>query len=135
MCQISLGMQRLSFSWISLALKIKPQFQYFILNTHETIIISYSVIHLGMQVLRKFHRKVHPEDTINAKSVTKSHKDKIKNLPRECFDEHCEINWNPPQDDLCCSGSTGNNEHWIKTDAECKYYISLESNYSSTKIW
>ncbi|KEH21973.1 WRKY transcription factor-like protein [Medicago truncatula] len=103
-------------------------------NTSENIADSTTTNKKLSKVLRKFHRKVHPEDTLNAKSVTKSHKDKIKNLPRECFDEHCEINWNPPQDDLCCSGSTGNNEHWIKTDAECKYYISLESNYSSTKI-
>ncbi|PNY07606.1 hypothetical protein L195_g004107 [Trifolium pratense] len=100
------------------------------------------------KVLRKFHRKVYPEDTINAKSVTKSHKGKIKNVPRDCFDEydngdtpnpdskskkwskHCETNWNPPQDGLSCSGMTGNNEHWIKTDAECKFGAGAVATYA-----
>ena len=105
-----------------------------------------------------FHRKVYPENTINAKDFIKSSKDKIKNVPHDyCHEDdngeptnpdkgrrfhsdtkstkwsqHCETNWNPLQRRLSCSTSTGNNEHWIKTDAECKYYISLACNSSYT---
>ncbi|XP_058760365.1 protein LAZY 1-like isoform X2 [Vicia villosa] len=77
------------------------------------------------KVLRKFHRKVYPEDTMNAKSVAKSHKGKIKNIP-------CDIgettNTDPGR--RFHSGGTsknehwtGKNEHWIKTDTE---YLVLE---------
>ncbi|XP_058761104.1 protein LAZY 1-like isoform X2 [Vicia villosa] len=92
------------------------------------------------KVLRKFHRKVYPEDTMNAKSVTKSHKGKIKNLPCDIGEttntdpgrrfhsggmskkwfKDCETNWNHS---LNCGSSTGKNEHWIKTDTE---YLVLE---------
>ncbi|XP_058768372.1 protein LAZY 1-like [Vicia villosa] len=88
------------------------------------------------KVPRKFHRKVYPKDTINAKSVTKSHKDDNEGTrnpdPGRKFNtdnkskkwsKHCETIWNPSQDGLSCDGSTGNNEHWIKTDAE---YLVLE---------
>nr|KYP40927.1 hypothetical protein KK1_037720 [Cajanus cajan] len=104
-----------------------------------------------MQVLRMFNRKVYPESLINGKDFIKSDKGEIKNLPPESFHEynnenstnpekgkrfqsdtksrkwsqHYKTNWNPPQPGLICSSSTGNNEHWIKTDAECKYYIFL----------
>ncbi|TKY63041.1 hypothetical protein E2542_SST12906 [Spatholobus suberectus] len=101
------------------------------------------------KVLRMFHRKVYPESPINGKDFIKSHKGKIKNVTHECFYEydngnsttpdkgkrfhsdtksrkwslHCMTNWNPAQHGLICSSSTGNNEHWIKTDAE---YLVLE---------
>lgn len=100
-----------------------------------------------------FHRKVYPENTINAKNCIKTHKGKV---PHDCFHEydngdttnpdpgrrfhsdsksrkwsqHCKNNWNPPQHGLSCGSSTGNNEHWIKTDAECKYYIFPECKSS-----
>ncbi|KAI5431304.1 protein LAZY 1 isoform X2 [Lathyrus oleraceus] len=88
------------------------------------------------KVPRNFHRKVYLKDTISAKSVTKSHKgdkgDTKNSDPGRRFhsdskskewSKHCETIWNPSQDGLSCSGSTGNNEHWIKTDAE---YLVLE---------
>lgn len=101
-----------------------------------------------------FHRKVYPESPIKGKDFIKYHKDKIKTVPHECFREydngsstnpdkgkrfhsdaksrqwsqHCMTNFNPPQHGQICSSSTGNNEHWIKTDADCKYYIFLEYN-------
>lgn len=98
-----------------------------------------------------FHKKVYPESPVDGKDCIQSHKGKIKNVPHECLQEyddgkftnpdkgkrfysdtksrkwsqHCMTNWNPPQHGLICSSSTGNNEHWIKTDAKCKYYIHL----------
>ncbi|CAK8541058.1 unnamed protein product [Lathyrus sativus] len=88
------------------------------------------------KVPRKFHRKVYPKDTTNAKSVTKSHKadkgDTRNPDPGRRFhsdskskksSKHCDSIWNPSQDGLSCGGLTGNNEHWIKTDAE---YLVLE---------
>lgn len=107
-----------------------------------------------------FHRKVHPVNTIDEKNHVKSHKGKIKNTPQDCFQEYdngdpanpefgrrfdsdaksgkwsqdCKTNWNPPQHGLSCSSSTGNNEHWIKTDTECKYYIALECNSHTSLI-
>jgi len=113
-----------------------------------------------MQVLCLFHRKVYPESPINGKDGIKSHKDEIQNVSHEFFHEydngkptnpdkgkrfhpdtrsrewsqHCMTNWNPPQLGQICSSSTGNNEHWIRTDAECKYYINLECNSSHTNL-
>ncbi|XP_027351163.1 protein LAZY 1-like [Abrus precatorius] len=81
------------------------------------------------KVLRMFHRKVYPESPTNAKEFAKSHKGKSKNVPHEYIHEydnwsqHCKTNWNPLQHGLICSSSIGNNEHWIKTDAE---YLVLE---------
>ncbi|KAK7395930.1 hypothetical protein VNO78_16546 [Psophocarpus tetragonolobus] len=111
------------------------------------------------KVLRMFHRKVYPEGPINGKDCI-SHKGKTQNAPHECFREyanqkltnpdkgkkthsdtqsrkwfqHCMNNWNPPLNGLICSSSTGNNEHWIKTDTECKYYIYLECNSIYSQI-
>lgn len=112
------------------------------------MVIKYLVHCLDMQVLRMFHRKVHPENSMNAKDFIKSHKGKINNVPDDCcheyddgdprnpeksrfhsdtksrkWSQHCKTNWKPIQDGVSCSSSTGKNEHWIKTDAECKYYI------------
>ncbi|KAH1077071.1 hypothetical protein GYH30_052540 [Glycine max] len=101
------------------------------------------------KVQRMFHKKVYPESPVDGKDCIQSHKGKIKNVPHEYFQEyengkftnpdkgkrfhsdtksrkwsqHCMTNWNPPQHGLICSSSTGNNEHWIKTDAE---YLVLE---------
>ncbi|ESW33661.1 hypothetical protein PHAVU_001G088600 [Phaseolus vulgaris] len=101
------------------------------------------------KVLCLFHRKVYPESPINGKDGIKSHKDEIQNVSHEFFHEydngkptnpdkgkrfhpdtrsrewsqHCMTNWNPPQLGQICSSSTGNNEHWIRTDAE---YLVLE---------
>ncbi|XLS62415.1 hypothetical protein HN51_016643 [Arachis hypogaea] len=100
------------------------------------------------KVLRMFHRKVYPENTVTAKDFAKPNKDKIKDASHDCCHEYqnrdptnpdkgrrvnsdtkstksspnCEPIWNPPQDGLSCSTSTTNNEHWIKTDAECNYF-------------
>ncbi|KAL2320327.1 hypothetical protein Fmac_029296 [Flemingia macrophylla] len=101
------------------------------------------------KVLQMFHRKVYPESLINGKDFIKSNEGIIENIPPECFhgydnenstnpykgkrfhsdtksskrSQHCMANWNPPQHGLIRNSSTGNNEHWIKTDAE---YLVLE---------
>ncbi|CAI8612092.1 unnamed protein product [Vicia faba] len=87
------------------------------------------------KVLRKFNRKVYPKDTMNAKSVAKSYKGKIKNLSCDIGDttntgKHCETNWNHI---LNCGGSTGKNEHWIKTDTECKFGAGAVATYAVRK--
>ncbi|CAL0322976.1 unnamed protein product [Lupinus luteus] len=94
------------------------------------------------KVLRMFHRKVYPDNSENAEDFIKSNKDKINTVPSEFFNEydngdptdpekctgfHSDKNsrkWSqhckPLQHGVSCSNSTGNNEHWIKTDADCK---------------
>ncbi|XP_047163608.1 protein LAZY 1-like [Vigna umbellata] len=112
------------------------------------------------KALRLFHRKVYPESPINGKDCIKSHKDEIQYVSHKFFHEYDNrkstnpdngkkfhpdtksrewsqqrmINWNQPQLGQICSSSTGNNEHWIRTDAECKYYIHLECNSSHTNL-
>ncbi|CAI8612091.1 unnamed protein product [Vicia faba] len=95
------------------------------------------------KVPSKFHRKVYLKDTINAKSATKSHKGDNRdtgnpdpgrrfhsNSKSKKWSKHCETIWNLSQDGLSCGGSTGNNEHWIKTDAECKFGTGAVATYA-----
>lgn len=93
-----------------------------------------------MQIRRMFHRKVHPESIEYEKEFTKSHQEITKtmdhqaNLERQDGDgaefrpgpnsmEEMQGNGNnlkQSHHDLCCINLSGNREHWIKTDAECK---------------
>jgi hypothetical protein len=98
-----------------------------------------------MQVLKVFHRKVHPENPLAEREFTKSHKDKTMNtlndggynaelmhqvkekrkfLPGYKSREGVQCHKNSlklPQHDHICSNSSANGEYWIKTDADCKY--------------
>lgn len=97
----------------------------------------------GMQVIRIFQKKIHPESSIAGREFVDSHKYKVKNAPNGSYnngdqmhlDEDndgftlgsmsnmripcCKTNLNPPQDGL--HGNLSAKEHWIKTDADCKY--------------
>ncbi|KAF7819400.1 protein LAZY 1-like [Senna tora] len=98
------------------------------------------------KVLRMFHRKVYPENSIKAKDFNNSHKGKIEKVPHDhshvftgdparidksrifCpesrsrkWSQHCETNWIPPKYQPNCISADGNREHWIKTDADCKF--------------
>ena len=98
-----------------------------------------------MQVLKMFHRKVHPENPLAEKEFMKSHidktmnalneggynadlmhqvKDKLKFLPGsksidgiQCHKNNLKL----PFYGHSCSNSRANGEYWIKTDADCKY--------------
>ncbi|KAE9584451.1 hypothetical protein Lalb_Chr00c01g0403751 [Lupinus albus] len=108
-------------------------------------VVSSSTNKKLQKILRVFHRKVYPDNSENAEDYIKSHKDKINTVPSEIFNEydngdptdpekirrfdsdtnsrkwsqHCK----PLQHGVSCSNSSGNNEHWIKTDAD---YLVLE---------
>lgn len=85
-----------------------------------------------------FHGKIHPERNTAA---AKEFKYEIKNA---LYDDGCDNRdedsikfphgyisrdanqcLNLPQDMLSNSGSSGSREHWIKTDADCKYISKL----------
>ncbi|CAL0323285.1 unnamed protein product [Lupinus luteus] len=103
------------------------------------------------KVLGMFHRKVYPENTMKAKDFIKSHKGKNKSVPDEYdngdltnleksrvhsdakprkWSQQCKSNCKSLQHGISCSSSIGNNEHWIKTDANCKYYTPSILNWS-----
>lgn len=91
-----------------------------------------------------FHKKIHPETTIAAREFANSHTYKANNAPNGCYNnkEHMypgadnngftlgssskmgipchKSNLKPPQDRLHGSNLSAK-EHWIKTDADCKY--------------
>ncbi|XP_052290850.1 protein LAZY 1-like [Citrus sinensis] len=71
-----------------------------------------------MQVIQMFHRKIHPEKSIAEKEL-KSRTNKIKSSPYEGIEYH-KIEKMLSQYGLRGSTSSGNREHWIKTDADCK---------------
>lgn len=88
-----------------------------------------------------FHRKVHPENSVSTEKSDKLQKDDPKNImneegdsdiviyPRRALSKKgtgsCKNHIYPPQGTLNASDSDGNKEHWIKTDADCKYNILL----------
>ena len=99
-----------------------------------------------------FHRKVHPENSTATQKSNKSYKTENKkkiinngdnNYGDQVFPDEEIISYpkrallkesirryksqsNPPQFTLGSGDSNGNREHWIKTDADCKYkYILL----------
>ncbi|KAL5860717.1 hypothetical protein ACOSQ4_002013 [Xanthoceras sorbifolium] len=100
------------------------------------------------KVIQMFHRKIHPQKTAAGKEFAKSqkstttitpcdggnisgglmHLDKDRrNFPQESksngWTQYCKNNKMLLQDGLSCSTSSGNKEHWIKTDAD---YLVLE---------
>ncbi|KAI4350491.1 hypothetical protein L6164_004942 [Bauhinia variegata] len=102
------------------------------------------------KVLRMFHRKVYPENCMNAKACIKSQKGKIKSDLHDCchgndtgdptcpdksakglapasksrkWSTHWKAKWNQPQRGFYRNCSSGKREHWIKTDSE---YLVLE---------
>lgn len=97
-----------------------------------------------------FHRKVHPETAIDKSGKTQKHENKKKMMndgshnikgdlfyaeednmgqPRRSLPKDIMKNYkrqmNPLQFALGSGDSFGNREHWIKTDAECKYSYIL----------
>lgn len=101
-----------------------------------------------MQVLRMFHRKIHPESSIAARELLKSEKCNLKNIRNESgytngnlihlggdnrkFPQESKTKdgkqyhknqMKLPQHRLCSSNLSGKGEHWIKTDADCTYYF------------
>ncbi|WCJ40164.1 Protein LAZY 1 [Euphorbia peplus] len=94
------------------------------------------------KILRMFHRKVHPENSLSEKEYTKFdleiketmdpqvnlvHQDEDSEefppWPNSMEEMQSYENLKQSQHDLSCIDSSGNNEHWIKTDAE---YLVLE---------
>ena len=98
----------------------------------------------GMQVIRVFHKKIHPESSIAAREFVNSHKYKVKKAPSGGYNngdqmnlgedndgltlepmskmgiQCCKTNLNAPRDGLHDSNLSAK-EHWIMTDADCKY--------------
>ncbi|XVE67668.1 hypothetical protein DITRI_Ditri09bG0006500 [Diplodiscus trichospermus] len=99
------------------------------------------------KVIKLFHRKVHPESSIAERESKSLHRNKMKKAP--CNDDDYtdgdrirqdkDKRWFPqgsrskagkyettsklPQYGLtACAAAGANGEHWIKTDADCKYY-------------
>ncbi|XP_057982282.1 protein LAZY 1 [Malania oleifera] len=100
------------------------------------------------KVLRIFHRKIHPESTMDAKAYNESKTYELTNNPYynshvngdlKFLDEdnrrfsHISVskegvpchktNLNLPESELSTRGTSGSREHWIKTDAD---YLVLE---------
>ena len=98
-----------------------------------------------------FHRKVHPENSIATQKSNKTQKtenkkklthngdyhngdqvppdEEIVSYPKMALSKESIRRYksqsNPPQFTLSSSDSNGNREHWIKTDADCKYRFIL----------
>lgn len=94
-----------------------------------------------------FHRKVHPESSTtldkSGKNLKQESKKKMVNAGNQnrgdlvYSDEDCGVprrskdimrnlfrgQMNPHQLELVSGDSSGNKEHWIRTDADCKYFI------------
>lgn len=107
-----------------------------------------------------FHRKIHPENSIAEKEL-KTRNNKFSSNPyggghveggldkdnRSCLPgskSKDQIQYKTsiklPQYGLRGSASSGNREHWIKTDADCKYktisnifFLHLENNKHANK--
>lgn len=83
-----------------------------------------------MQVIKLFHRKIHPENSIAERES------KMNNAPYGDNDytggsrskaglgknNKKTISKLPQFELTACTAATENGEHWIKTDADCKYY-------------
>lgn len=96
-----------------------------------------------------FHRKVHPESSEAAtQNPNKAHKNETKNndvgntsgdqflsdediilIPQRATSKRnirrYKSQSNPTQFTLSSCDSNENREHWIKTDADCKYYTFI----------
>lgn len=106
-----------------------------------------------------FHRKVHPENSVSTGKSNKLQKDYPKNIMNEEGDGDanrvlpagediviypqsvvskkgtgpCKSHFYPPQATLIASDSDGNKEHWIKTDADCMYLLTIFTFLQLTK--
>lgn len=101
-----------------------------------------------MQILRMFHRKVHPEISVATEQIDKLQKNGMEKIMREGINSDanqmhpgedittypqrvlsregtgpCKSQSNLPQGTLDASDSYGNREHWIKTDTNCMFKI------------
>ncbi|CAB4305841.1 unnamed protein product [Prunus armeniaca] len=107
------------------------------------------------KILRMFHRRIHPESSTAAREFVDAEKYKDKNNSSahgDCREnmmlmgrdnrrfpqgamikegtEHCKKYMNLPQYRLSGSNFRRKGEHWIKTDADCKYhFISYTMEY------
>ena len=101
-------------------------------------ICGFLIIRRDMQILRMFHRKVHPEISVEIDKL------QVKNIMNEGINSDtdqmypditicpqrvlskgtgpCKSRSNLPQG-TDASDSQGNREHWIKTDTNCMYQI------------
>lgn len=108
----------------------------------------------GLQVIKLFHRKVHPESSIAERESKNLNRNKVSKAPYNDDDYtdgdqiHQDKNnrWfrqgsrskaaggthdyetisKLPQSGLTgCTAASAYGEHWIKTDADCKYYAPL----------
>ncbi|XP_064979536.1 protein LAZY 1-like isoform X1 [Musa acuminata AAA Group] len=101
------------------------------------------------KILQFFHKKVHPESSIMSKKPSKTGKNEKKEYAHPvggsepagtdgctatsakvgpCRKEHIpDLNfcYNPPAHAFGGDDSNGSREHWIKTDADCKYLIGI----------
>lgn len=105
-----------------------------------------------------FHRKIHPENSIAEREFNKSRRCKTignssdgyrngdlthttnnnRRFPwgsksKEgilCYENNSEL----PKNGLNVSNSIRNGEHWIKTDADCKYHHHMQSQYYKYSI-
>lgn len=103
------------------------------------------------QILQIFHRKVHPESSIMTKKASKTGKIEKKDhtalvggndlsgtggstlatLKGECRKEdilNVSFCTDPPSNAFSGCDSNINREHWIKTDADCKYPFTIHSD-------
>ena len=71
-----------------------------------------------------FRKKVHPESSTAAQKSAKHRKNESK---KKIISEggHIKGDMVHPDED-----SFGNREHWIKTDADCKYTITINRSIS-----
>lgn len=101
-----------------------------------------------MQILRMFHRKVHPEISVATEKTDKLQKNGTENNMGEGINSDAnqmhpgkdittyhqrvlsrvdtglsKSQSNLPQGTLHASDSYGNREHWIKTDTNCMYKL------------
>lgn len=112
------------------------------ISLHSLILqyINNTLNSFGWQILHMFHRKVHPENSTGAQKCDKYQKKKTMNegseedilmiqpkraeLSKENYTRQYKIQPNPFQFTLGCEeDSSENKEHWIKTDADCKYKV------------
>lgn len=113
------------------------------ISLHSLILqyINNTLNSFGWQILHMFHRKVHPENSTGAQKCDKYQKKKTMNegegegeedilmmqpkravLSTENYMRQYKIQPNPLLGS-CEEDSSENKEHWIKTDADCKYTI------------
>ena len=126
--------------------------------------MSFNFNQCGLQVIKLFHRKIHPESSIAEREFKNLHRNKI-NAPYNDGDYTDGEQMHQDKDKkLFPQGSrpkagtqnykfisklhrygvtdytaaSANGEHWIKTDANCKYYALPENDnfrYKFQPFW